>query len=80
MYIYLIFNLLKVNIKYSPWDRDQIGIKFGTDYIIYQKLENFMDKKDIHVNRIESGIFGMQMCILQSKTKCKGGTEFWRSL
>ena len=35
-----------------------------------------MDKKDIHVNRIESGIFGMQMCILQSKTKCKGGTEF----
>ena len=80
MYIYLIFNLINVNIKYSPWDRDQIGIKLGTDYIIYQKLENFMYKKDIHVNRIESGIFGMQMRILQSKIRCKRGTEFWRSL
>ena len=79
--IYLIFNLINVIIKYSPWDRGQTGIKLGADYIIHQKLESFMYKKDIHdVNRIESGIFGMQMYILQSKTKCKGGTEFWRSL
>ena len=59
MQIYLIFDLINVNDKYSPWDWDQIGIKFGADCIIYQKLANFMYKIDIHVNRLESGIFGM---------------------
>ena len=59
MQIYLIFDLINVSDKYSSSDRDEIGIKLGTDYIIYQKLTNFMYKKDIHVNRLESGIFGM---------------------
>ena len=59
MQIYLIFDLINVNDKYGSSDRDEIGIKLGTDYIIYQKLTNFMYKKDIHVNRLESGIFGM---------------------
>ena len=45
--------------KYSPWDWDQIGIKLGTEHAIYQMLANFMYKKYIHVNRLESVIFGM---------------------
>ena len=59
MRIYLIFDLINANNKYSPWDRDQIDIKLGTEQIIYEKLANFMFKKDIHVNRLESVIFGM---------------------
>ena len=80
MQIYLIFDLINVNDNYSPWDQEQIGNKLRTDYIIYQKLANFMYKKDIHVNRLKSDNFGMEMCILQNKTKCKEETEFWRSL
>ena len=76
MHIYLIFNLINVNDSYNPWDRDQIGTKLGTEHIIYEKLATFIYKKDIHVNRLESAVFGMQMCILQSKTKCRGATEF----
>ena len=53
MHIYLIFDLININSKYSPWDPDQIGIKFGTDYIVYQNLGSFMYEKDIHVNRLE---------------------------
>ena len=33
----------------SPETQDQIGIKFGTEQVIYQKLANFMYKKDVHV-------------------------------
>ena len=33
MQIYLIFDLISVNDKYIPWDRNQIGIKLGTDFI-----------------------------------------------
>ena len=80
MQIYLIFDLINVNDNYSPWDQEQIGNKLRTDYIIYQKLANFMYKKDIHVNRLKSDNFGMEMCILQNKTNCKEETEFWRSL
>ena len=58
-YTTLFFGLINVNDKYSPWDRDQIGIKLETEYIIYEKLANFMYKKDINVNRLESVIFGM---------------------
>ena len=59
MQISLIFDLINVNDKYSQWDRKQIGIKLETDYIIYQKLANFMFKMDIHVHRLESAIFGI---------------------
>ena len=72
MQIYLLFDLIKVNNKYSPWDQDQIGIKSGADSIINRKLANVMYKKDIHVDRRESVIFGIKMCILQNKIKCKG--------
>ena len=42
---------------YSPWDWAQIGIKLETRHVIYQKLENVLQKKDIYVNRRESVIF-----------------------
>ena len=58
MRIYLIFDLINVSDKFSPWDRDQIGVKLGTEHV-YQKLANFLYKKDIHVNRLESVIFDM---------------------
>ena len=59
MQIYLIFDLINVNGKYSLWDRDKIGIKYRTYYVTYQKIANFMSKKEIHVSRLESGIFDM---------------------
>ena len=65
------FDLIHVNNKYSSWDRDQTGVKLGIEHTIYEKLAN--------VNRFESVIFGMSMCILQNKTKCTEGTEFWTS-
>ena len=34
----------------SPKTQDQIGIKLGTEQVIYQKLANFMYKKGVHVN------------------------------
>ena len=52
MQIYLISNLINVNDNYSPYDRDQIGIKLGTDYIIYQKLGNFMYKRISTLTRL----------------------------
>ena len=58
-FIWLIFDLINLNEKYSPWDQDSIFVKLGTDYIIYQKLANFMYKKGIHVSRLESVIFRM---------------------
>ena len=58
MRIYLIFDLINVSDKFSPWDRDQIGVKLGTEHV-YEKLANFLYKKDIHVNRLESVIFDM---------------------
>ena len=76
MLIYLIFDLMNVKENYSPWDWDQIGTKLGTEHIIYKNLVNFMYKKDIHVKRLQSVIFGMEMCILQNKTKCKSRPDF----
>ena len=36
------------------WDWGQIGTKLGAKHVIYWKLENFIRKKDVHVNRLES--------------------------
>ena len=44
MQTYLIFDLINVSDNYSPWDQEQIGNKLAADYIIYQKLANFMYK------------------------------------
>ena len=45
---------------YSPWDQNQIGIKLGKGYIIYQNVANFIYEKDIHFNRLESVIFDIK--------------------
>ena len=37
---------IKKNIN-SPRDWNQIGAKLGTEHVIYQKLENIMQNKDI---------------------------------
>lgn len=37
---------IKNNIN-SPRDWNQIGVKLGTEHVIYQKLENVMQNKDI---------------------------------
>ena len=37
---------IKSNIN-SPRDWNQIGVKLGTEHVIYQKLENIMQNKDI---------------------------------
>ena len=77
MQIYLIFDLVNVNDKYSPWDRDKIGIKLGTDYIIYQNLANFMYRKDTHVNRLEMSSLVYKCVFYRTKQNAKGrGTEF----
>ena len=59
MQIYLIFDLINVNNKYSPWDWDQIRIKLGIEHLIYQNSANFMYNNDIHVNNLQSVIFGL---------------------
>ena len=43
----------------SPWDWDHIGIELGAKHIIHKKLANFMQKKDIYINRLESVIIVM---------------------
>ena len=45
MQIYLVFDFIYFNDKCSPWDQDKVGIKLGTNYIIYQKLSNFTYKR-----------------------------------
>ena len=37
---------IKSNIN-SPRDWNQIGVKLGTEHVIYQKLENIVQNKDI---------------------------------
>ena len=76
MRIYLIFDLININDKYSPWDQDQIVIKLGTQLIIHQKLANFFYKKDIHVNRLVSSLASLYLI---EQNKMQRGTEFWRS-
>ena len=84
-YCFCLVILYKKNVKhlsilnpsrlFSPWDLGQVDIKLGTKPVIYQKLANFMYKTNIRVNRFESIIFGMQICILQTRIKCKKGTS-----
>ena len=52
---YLIFDLVNISDKYSPWKRDQIGIKLGADYIIYQKLA-ILDLKGIFMLGVIFGV------------------------
>ena len=47
-----------INGNDSPWDWGQIDIELGTKHVIYQKLEIFLLKNNIYVDRLESVIFG----------------------
>ena len=47
-----------INGNDSPWDWGQIDIEVGTKHVIYQKLEIFLLKNNIYVDRLESVIFG----------------------
>ena len=47
----MLFDFEYSVFQVSPWDQEQIRVKLATEYVIYQKLETFMVKKDIHVNR-----------------------------
>ena len=76
MQIYLIFDLINVNDKYSPWDQNQIGIKLGKGYIIYQNVANFIYEKDIHFNRLESVIFDIKCVFYWTKQHAKGRLNF----
>ena len=40
-------------------DRGHVGTKLEAKHIIYQKLANFMYKKDVYVDRLENVIFGL---------------------
>ena len=48
-YIQTIFNSF-----HNLWDWGQIGTKLRTKHVIYRKLEKFIWKKDVYVNRLES--------------------------
>ena len=50
-----------------------MGLKNKTNYI--PKVSTFYVEKDIYVNRLESVIFGVKTCILQTRTECKGGAH-----
>ena len=54
--------------RHIPWDRDRIGIKFGTKYVIYQKLSNFYTKsyQVLHRKRI-SMLTGLKVSSLACK-------------
>ena len=45
--------------SFSPWDRDQIGIKLGTKHVVYLKLGSFTSNKDVYVNMLQSVFFDM---------------------
>ena len=42
-----------------PCDRGQVVIKFGTNYVMFQKLVHFLEKNDIYVDKLESVVFSI---------------------
>ena len=60
---------------FSPLDRVQIVIILGTKQVVYQKLKNLMQKKNICVNRLKSAISDMLIVIsgmdLTYQKECK---------
>ena len=68
--------MISVNNKYSPWDWNQIVIKLRADYILYQKLADFMYKKDIHVNRLDMSSLACKCVFYRTKQNAKGRLKF----
>ena len=76
MQIYLIFDLENVSDKYSLWDQDQIGIKLGTDFIIYQELENFMYKRISMLTGLKVASMPCKCVFYRTNQNAKGGLNF----
>ena len=76
MQIYLTFDLINVNDKYSPWDQDQIGIKLGKDYIIYQKLANFMYKRISMLTGLKVASLACKCVFYRTKQNTEGRLNF----
>ena len=76
MQIYLIFDLANVSDKYSLWDQDQIGIKLGTDFIIHQKLENFMYKRISMLTGLKVASMPCKCVFYRANQNAKGGLNF----
>ena len=47
-------------VSFSPWDRDQIGIKLKTKHVVYLKLGSFILNMDVYINWLESVFFELQ--------------------
>ena len=63
---------VKYRIRCISWMHKQsnkpLNLLPGSKHNIYQKLENFMQKKDVYVNRLENVKFDVSMCTLESST------------
>ena len=57
----------KKNIN-SPRDWNQIGAKLGTEHAIYQKLENFMQNKDILLTKFR--LWQVNVYITDQRVMC----------
>ena len=56
----------------SQWDWGQTGIKLETKHVMYQKLVNDMDKKDIYVNRLETVPLASKCIFYRPEHNAKG--------
>ena len=70
------FWLVNINDKYSPWDRDQIRIKLGTDYIIYQKLAILFIKKKFMITDLKVSFLACKCVFYKTKQDAKCGLNF----
>ena len=65
---FLIWSYQKMTLTgVSPWHLAK-SVSNWEQNAIYQTLANFMCKKDICIIRLQSVIFGMKICILQTTT------------
>ena len=60
-------------VSFSPWDREQIGIKLGTKHVVYLKLGSFTSNKVVYVNRLESVFFEhVNVCFTEQNLMHRG--------
>ena len=76
MRIYLIFDLININDKYSLWDWDQIGIKLETELIIYEKLANFTYKMIYMLAGLKVSSLACKCVFYRTRQNAKWGLNF----
>ena len=76
MQIYLVFDLVNINDKYSPWDRDQIGVKLGADYMIYRKLAILCIKRIFMLAGLKVSFLARKCVFYKTKQDAKWGLNF----